>query len=67
MPGDRPPIDIGYKYNDHKVLSVNSTEGAGITKAYMNYLYKYPGTSTNAAICLVARPLDMYKFFGYMN
>ena len=33
MAGERPLIDIGYKYNYHKVLYFISIEDAGITKA----------------------------------
>ena len=40
VPGERPIIDIGYKYNMHKVLSFIITEDAGITKAGIPCLSK---------------------------
>ena len=43
VPGGRPIIAIGYKYNTQKVISNIVTENAGITKADLPYLSKYPG------------------------
>ena len=50
VPGGRPIIAIGCKYNYRT---------AGIT-----YLYKYPETFSNVKIRPVACPLLLYKFLG---
>ena len=54
VPGDRPLIAIGYKYNAWKVISFIVTDNAGSTQAGINYLYKYPEQFTNVAIRPVA-------------
>ena len=63
VPGVRPIIDLGYKYTVRKVLSFIFTNNAGSTLAGITYLSKYPDKFTNVAICAVARPLFMSKFF----
>ena len=65
VPGDRPLIDTGYKYNVWKVLSFLVTENAGSTKTDIPYLSKYRDQFTNVAICPVARPLVMSKTICY--
>ena len=67
VPRGRPLIAIGYKYNGWKVLSFIVTDNTGSTKAGDPYLSKYPDQFSNVAIRPVARPLVMYKFFGYVN
>ena len=59
VPGGRPLIAIGYKYNARKVLYFIVTDNAGSTKTVIPYRYKYPDQFTNAAIRPVARPLVM--------
>ena len=66
VPGDRPLINIGYKYNARKVLYFIVTENAGITKTNISYLSKNPDQFTNFYICPVARPLFM-SFFYVVN
>ena len=61
VPRVRPLIDIGYKYNERKVLSFIVTENAGITNTGIPYLSKYPDKFTNVAIRPVACPLVMLK------
>ena len=61
VPGVRPLIDIGYKYNLRKVLSFIVTENTWSTKIGIPYLYKYPDQFINVAIRPVARPLVMSK------
>ena len=61
VPGDRPLIAIGYKYNARKVLSFIIIDNAGITNTGITYLSHYPDQFTNAAIRPVARPLVMSK------
>ena len=67
VPGDRPLIDIGYKYNAWKVLYSIVTDNTGSTQTGLTYLYKYPDQFTNVAIRRVARPLVMYNLFGAVN
>ena len=57
VPGDRPLIAIGYKYNAQKVLYFIVTDNAGSTLASLPYLSKYPEQFTNVAIRPVALPL----------
>ena len=61
VPGDRPIIAIGYKYNVRKVLSFIVTDNAGSTKTGIPYLSKYPDQFTNVSIRPVSRPLVMSK------
>ena len=50
VPGDRPLISIGYKYNMRKVLYFIVTENAGNIQAGIPYLSKYCDQFTNASI-----------------
>ena len=59
VPGGRPLIDMGYKYNTRKVLTFIVTDNAGSTNTGIPYLSKYPDQFTNVSICPVARPLVM--------
>ena len=61
VPGGRPLIAIGYKYNARKVLYSIVTENAGSTNTGIPYLSKYPDQFTNVAIHPVTRPLVMSK------
>ena len=61
VPGDRPLIAVGYKYNARKVIYFIVTYNAGSTKTGIPYLYKYPDQFTNVAIRPVACPLVMSK------
>ena len=55
VPGGRPLIPIGYKYNARKVLSFIVMDNAGSTKTGITYLSKYPDQFTNVSIsCLLA-------------
>ena len=67
VPGGRPLIAIGYKYNARKVLYFIVTDNAGITQAGLTYLCKYPNQISDIDIHPVARTLVMYKFFGSVN
>ena len=57
VPGDRPLIAIGYKYNSRKVLSFIVTDNAGNKRTGIPYLSKYSDQFTNFAIIPVAHPL----------
>ena len=61
VPGDRPLIAIGYKYNVRKVLSFIVTYNTGSTKTGIPYLSKYSDQFTNFSIRPVACPLVMLK------
>ena len=61
VPGGRPLIAIGYKYNAQKVISFIVTDNAGITETGITYLSKYPDEFTNVAIRPIAHPLVMSK------
>ena len=50
VPGYRPLIAIGYKYNARKVLYFIVIDNADITKTSIHYLSKYPDQFTNVAI-----------------
>ena len=73
VPGGRPLMDIGYKYNTWKVIYFIEvlvfivTENSGSTQEGITYLSKYTEQFTNVNILPVARPLIMYKFFGSVN
>ena len=61
VPGYRPLIAIGYKYNAWKVLSFIVTDNVGSANTGIPYLYKYPYQFTNVAIHPVARLIGMSK------
>ena len=63
VPGYRPLIAIGYKYNARKFLSFIVTENAGRTNTGIPYLSNYPDQFTNVAIHPVARPLVISIYF----
>ena len=67
VPGGRPLIVIGCKYNTRKVLYFIVTDNAGSTQAGLPYLSKYPGQFSNLSIRPVSCPLVVYKFFGAVN
>ena len=50
VPGERPLLAIGYKYNSQKVLSFVATVGAGNTSLGIPYLSKYPNQFYNVSI-----------------
>ena len=64
VPGDRPLIYIGYKYNAQKILSFVFTDNAWSTKTGIPCLSKYTDQFTNVAILPVARPLVMSKKYA---
>ena len=67
VPGDRPLIAIGYKYNARKVLYFIVTDNTGSTNTGIPYLSKYPYQFMNVAIRPVARPLVMSKHISAVN
>ena len=67
VPGVRPLITNGYKYNTGKVISFIVTDNAGITQTGIIYLSKYPDQFSNVSIRPVSRPLVVYKLFVSVN
>ena len=61
VPGDKPLIAIGYKYNARKVVHFIVTDNARSTKTGIHYLSKHPEQFTNVAIIPVSHPLVMLK------
>ena len=61
VPGGRPLIAIGYKYNARKVIHFIVTDNTGIINTGIPYLSKYPDQFTNFSIRPVGRPLVMSK------
>ena len=64
VPGGRPIIAIGYKYNARKVLYFIVTYNTGITQADITHLSKYPDQFSNFSISPVVCTLVVYKLFG---
>ena len=67
VPGERPVLAIGYKYNSQKVVSFFATAGAGRTTLGIPHLLKYPDQFSNVSIRPFSRPLLVSKFFGSVN
>ena len=59
VPGDRPLIYIGYKYDTRKFLYFIVTDNSGITKTGIPCVSKYSYQFTNVSIRPVSRPLVM--------
>ena len=64
VPGDKPLVAIGYKYNARKVLHFIVTDNTGRTNTGIPYLSKYPDKFTNVAILPVARPFVISKKYA---
>ena len=67
VPGGRPIIAIGYKYNAWNVLYFITKDNTGSTHAGPTYLSKYPDQFYNVTILPVDFTLVMYNLFGYVN
>ena len=67
LPGYRPLINIGCKYDYWKVIYFVSTEDIGRKKAYITYLYNFPYQFDNISISPVARPLLISELFEFVN
>ena len=64
VPGHRPIIGIGYKYNAQKFLSFIVIDNVGSTKTGITYLSKYPDQFANVSIRPVDRTLAMSKKYS---
>ena len=60
VPGGRPLLAIGYKYNYRKVLGFIATEGAGSTALDDPYLSRFPDIYSNVSV----RPIVCTHFIG---
>ena len=67
VPGGRPPIALGYKYNARKVLYFIVTDNRGRTLAGLTCLYMYSDKFSYVSIIPVSCPLFMHKLFGFVN
>ena len=67
VPGYRPLIAIGFRYNAQKVLNFIVTDNTGSIKTGIPYLSKYPDQFTNVAILHVAHQLVMSKLVSAVN
>ena len=67
VPGCKPLIDIGCKYNAQKVIIFIVPENVGSTYIGLPYLSKYPGQFSNVAIIPVVCTLVIYNFFVSVN
>ena len=65
--GNRPIIDIVYKYNVQKFPYFVATENAGRTKPGITSLSKYHNMFVNVSIHPLDFPLALSKFFGYVS
>ena len=65
--GERPLLNIGFKYNYCMVISFVATEDVVSTKSGTTYLYNYPDQFNNVSVHLVSCILVMYKLFGSVN
>ena len=63
VPVERPPIDIGYKYNTQKVLYFIVIDNLVSTQTGLPYSYKHTDQFTNIAIFPVVYPIVMSNFF----
>ena len=60
VPGGRPLLRIGYKYNYRKVLLFIANEGAGSTEPGDSYLSCFPDIYSNVSV----RPVVCPNFLG---
>ena len=56
VPGGRPLMSIGYKYNYRNVLGFIDTGGYGSTETDSPYLSRFPDNYSNVSICPVVLP-----------
>ena len=67
VPGERPLLAIGYKYNSRKVLEFISTEGYGSTESGDPYLSSFPDMYYNVSVHPVVRPHLLGSYFNVCN
>ena len=67
VPGGRPLMSIGYKYNPRKVLFFIATDGAVSTEPGNTYLSCFPEIYSNVSVCSVVRPRLLGRYFNACN
>ena len=67
VPGGRPLISIGYKYNSRKALGFISTEGDGSTEPGYPYLSRFPDIYSNISVRPVSPPNLIGRYSGACN
>ena len=67
VPGDRPIIAIGYKYNTLQFIYFIITDKGWSIQTGLPYLSKYLEQYSNVSIFPISLTLVMYKFFGSIN
>ena len=64
VPGGRPLLDIGYKYNPRKIPGFIATEGGGSTEPGDPYLSCFPNIYSNVSVCPVVCPHLLGRYFN---
>ena len=65
--GDRPPIDIGYKYNYRKVLGFIATKVYGSTEPGDTYLSHFPDIYSNVSILTIVCNHFLGRYYNDCN
>ena len=65
--GDRPLMDIGYKYNSRKVLILIATEGGGIKEPGDPHLSFFPDIYSNVSVCPVVHNNLLGRYLNSCN
>ena len=67
VPGSRPLLSIGCKYNSRKVLGFIDIEGGGINEPGDPYVYYFPAIYSNVSVCPVVRHHFLGRCFNACN
>ena len=67
VPGGRPLLAIGYKYNSIKVLGFFATEGDGSTEPGDPYLSRFHDIYSNVLVFSVVSPHLLGSYFNAFN
>ena len=67
VPGGRPLMTIGYKYNYRKFLSFIDTESSGSTEPGGPYLSRFPAIYSNVSVLPVVSPHFLGSYLNACN
>ena len=67
VPGGRPLLAIGYKYNSRKFLGFIATKGAGSTEPGDLYLSRFPDIYSDLSVHPVVCPHLIGRYFNACN
>ena len=67
VPGEIPPLEIGYKYNSRKVLGFIATAGSGSNEPGDPYLSCFPHIYYNVSFFRVVCPHLLGRYFSACN